>query len=81
MKPTYLISYPNHRFRGRVQGIGWGLYQENGATVGVLPSVPPTLNWVRLAQRFPVRIVLEDRDPDHPFRIGQTAVVTVRGTR
>jgi multidrug resistance efflux pump len=78
---VYLISYPNHRFRGRVQGVGWGLYQENGATVGVLPSVAPTLNWVRLAQRFPVRIVLEDRDPDHPFRMGQTAVVTVRGTR
>jgi multidrug resistance efflux pump len=78
---VYLISYPNHRFRGRVQGVGWGLYQENGATVGVLPSIAPTLNWVRLAQRFPVRIVLEDRDPDHPFRMGQTAVVTVRGTR
>jgi multidrug resistance efflux pump len=78
---VYLISYPNRRFRGRVQGVGWGLYQENGATVGVLPAVAPTLNWVRLAQRFPVRIVLEDRDPAHPFRMGQTAVVTVRGRR
>ena len=75
---VYLISYPSRRFRGRVQGIGWALYQENGATVGVLPSVEPTLNWVRLAQRFPVRIVLEERDADHPFRMGQTAVVTVR---
>lgn len=75
----YLLSYPTHRFRGRVQGIGWALYQENGATVGVLPAVAPTLNWVRLAQRFPVRIVLEEHDPAHPFRMGQTAVVTVRG--
>jgi membrane fusion protein, multidrug efflux system len=78
---VYLISYPNHRFRGRIQGVGWGLFQQNGATIGVLPSVQPTLNWVRLAQRFPVRILLEDRDPDHPFRMGQTAVVTVRGHR
>ena len=76
---VYLVSYPQRRFRGRVQGVGWGLYQENGASVGVLPSVEPTLNWVRLAQRFPVRIILEDADPAHPFRMGQTAVVTVRG--
>ena len=78
---VYLVSYPFRRFRGRVQGIGWALYQRNGATVGVLPQTEPTLNWVRLAQRFPVRIVLEERDADHPFRMGQTAVVTVRGAR
>lgn len=76
---VYLLSYPSRRFRGRVQGIGWALYQENGASVGVLPAIAPTLNWVRLAQRFPVRIVLEERDEQHPFRMGQTAVVTVRG--
>ena len=76
---VYLVSYPNRRFRGHVQGLGWGLYQNNGASVGVLPSIEPTLNWVRLAQRFPVRIVLDERDPEHPFRMGQTAVVTVRG--
>lgn len=78
---VYLLSYPSKRFRGRVQGIGWALYQENGASVGVLPAVEPTLNWVRLAQRFPVRIALEEQDPEHPFRMGQTAVVTVRGGR
>lgn len=78
---VYLVSYPNHRFRGHVQGVGWGLYQENGASNGVLPAVEPTLNWVRLAQRFPVRIVLDEQDPAHPFRMGQTAVVTVRGQR
>jgi multidrug efflux system membrane fusion protein len=78
---VYLISYPNRRFRGRVQGVGWALFQVNGATVGVLPAVEPTLNWVRLAQRFPVRVILEERDPEHPFRMGQTAVVTVRGHR
>ena len=76
-----IVSYPWRRFRGRVQGIGWALFQRNGATVGVLPETEPTLNWVRLAQRFPVRIVLEERDTDHPFRMGQTAVVTVRGAR
>jgi multidrug efflux system membrane fusion protein len=78
---VYLLSYPNRRFAGRVQEAGWALYQDNGATVAGLPRVEPTLNWVRLAQRFPVRIVLEDRDPLRPFRMGQTAVVTIQGFR
>jgi membrane fusion protein, multidrug efflux system len=78
---VYLLSYPNQRFAGRVQEAGWALYQDNGATVAGLPRVEPTLNWVRLSQRFPVRIVLESRDPQHPFRMGQTAVVTVQGFR
>jgi multidrug efflux system membrane fusion protein len=74
-----LLSYPGRRFEGEVQGIGWGLFQENGATVAGLPNVEETLNWVRLNQRFPVRIVLKRGDTDHPFRMGQTAVVTIRG--
>jgi multidrug resistance efflux pump len=47
--------------------------------VAGLPNVEETLNWVRLNQRFPVRIVLKPGDANHPFRMGQTAVVTVRG--
>jgi len=78
---VFLLSYPNRRFRGRVQGVGWALYQQNGATVDGLPSIEPTLNWVRLSQRFPVRVVLEERNPDHPFRMGVTAVVTIQGFR
>jgi multidrug resistance efflux pump len=78
---VFLLAYPNHHFRGRVQGIGWALYQENGATIDGLPAVEPTLNWVRLSQRFPVRIIVEDRDPDRPLRMGATAVVTIQGFR
>jgi membrane fusion protein, multidrug efflux system len=78
---VFLLAYPNRRFRGRVQGVAWALYQENGATVDGLPAVEPTLNWVRLSQRFPVRIILEERDPDGPFRMGATAVVTIQGFR
>ena len=74
---VYLLAYPGRRFRGTVQGIGWALYQKDGATVQGLPAIEPTLNWVRLAQRFPVRIALEERDPDRPFRMGATAVVTI----
>jgi len=77
----YLLTYPGRPFRGVVQGIGWANHPDDGATVGVLPEIRKTLNWVRLANRFPVRILLEDRDPERPFRMGTTAVVTIRGFR
>jgi multidrug resistance efflux pump len=75
---VYVFAYPGHRFRGRVQGIGWALYQANGATQDSLPAVAPSLNWIRLAQRFPVRITLEPFDPDHPYRMGATVTAIVR---
>jgi membrane fusion protein, multidrug efflux system len=76
---VFLLGYPNVRFRGRVEGVGWALFQDNGASVEGLPRVEPTLNWVRLVQRFPVRVTLEDRDVRYPFRMGETAVVTIKG--
>jgi membrane fusion protein, multidrug efflux system len=74
-----LLSYPGQHFQGEVEGIGWGLFQQNGATVNGLPNVEETLNWVRLNQRFPVRLVLKRGDGKYPFRMGQTAVVTIKG--
>jgi len=76
---VYFLSHPGRRFRGVVQGIGWANKPEDGATVGVLPEVRQTLNWVRLANRFQVRIRLDEREAEHLFRMGATAVVTIRG--
>src|SRR5256712_9806715 len=76
---VYLVSYPRRSFRGVVQGIGWANRPDDGETAGVLPDVRRTLNWVRLANRFQVRVRLEERDHEHPFRMGTTAVVTIRG--
>jgi multidrug efflux system membrane fusion protein len=76
---VFLMSYPGRRFRGVVQGIGWANRPDEGATAGILPAVSRTLNWVRLASRFPVRILLEERDAERPFRMGSTAVVTIKG--
>src|SRR6266403_333263 len=76
---VYLVTYPGRPFRGVVQGIGWANRPDDGATVGVLPEVRRTLNWVRLANRFQVRIRLEEQDAERPFRMGTTAVVTIRG--
>lgn len=78
---VFLMSYPGHRVRGWVQGIAWAISPLDGGTVGVLPKVDPTLNWVRLANRIPVRIELEPPTPERPYRMGMTAVVTVVGGR
>ncbi len=76
---VYLVTSPGRPFRGVVQGIGWANRPDDGATVGVLPEVRRTLNWVRLANRFQVRIRLGEQDAERPFRMGTTAVVTIRG--
>src|SRR5262244_1612142 len=74
----YLQSQPGRRFRGTVVGLGWAVLPENGTSVNGLPRVERSLDWIRLAARFPVRIRIED--PDDSFRIGASAVATVRAT-
>ncbi len=76
---VYVLNYPGKPFRGEVQGIGWAVQQPDGPTTGLLPPVQPALNWVRLAQRFPVRVRLIDPPSDLPLRVGQTAAVTILG--
>jgi membrane fusion protein, multidrug efflux system len=74
----YLQSHPGSHFRGSVVGLGWAVLPENGTSVGGLPNVQRSLDWIRLAARFPVRIKVEN--PDDSFRLGASAVATVRGT-
>ena len=77
---VYLSSAPNQRFRGNVEGIGWAVKPEGEIDLppfGV-PYVKRELNWVRVAQRFPVRIEVEDPDQDL-FRMGASAVAIIKG--
>src|SRR5262245_60223212 len=71
----YLQFKGGKRFRGKVVGPGWAVVPEYGTSTGGLPNVPRNLDWVRLAQRFPVRIEVEK--PDDSFLIGASAVVTI----
>ena len=75
-----LPAYPGRRFEGRVEGIAWGIMQDNMAGPGEIPEVSPTVAWVRLAQRFPVRVRVLDPDPAYPLRIGMTATAWVDTT-
>jgi multidrug resistance efflux pump len=74
---VYVLGYPGRRLRGEVQGTGWAVQQRDGPGTGLLPPVEPTLNWVRLAQRFQVRVRILDPPPDIPLRLGQTAAVII----
>ena len=74
----YLQSHPGRHFRGTVVGLGWAVLPDNGTSVNGLPRVERSLDWIRLAARFPVRIKVED--PDESFRVGASAVATVHGT-
>jgi multidrug efflux system membrane fusion protein len=70
---VYLLSDTSRRYRGTVESVGYGVFPDDGgAEAGGLPRVPRSINWVRVAQRFPVRILIEK--PDASFRIGASAV-------
>src|SRR6266576_3256253 len=76
----YLVSAPNQQFRGKVQGIGWAVKPEGEIDLppSGVPYVKRELNWVRVAQRFPVRIEVENPDLDL-FRMGASAVAIIKG--
>jgi multidrug resistance efflux pump len=74
-----LMGYRRQPFAGTVRSIGWGIFVQDGSSAGgthMLPSVNPTIDWIRLPQRFPVRIQVEGQTPV-PLRIGQTVSVAV----
>ncbi|MGC2398624.1 MAG: biotin/lipoyl-binding protein [Acidobacteriaceae bacterium] len=74
---VYLMGHPERKFRGLVESIGYGVFPEDGSVVAGLPNIERTLNWVHLSSRFPVRVRVQNPDPDL-FRIGATAVTVVR---
>ena len=65
--------YPGQHFKGTVESLSGG----TGTAFSLLPPQNATGNWVKIAQRVPVRIKFAQMDADHPLRIGATATVTV----
>jgi len=73
-----LIMYPGYSYTGKVEGVGWGVFQQDGSdTPALLPDINPTVDWIRLAARFPVRINLGNFKSDHPLRMGARATVEI----
>jgi len=61
-----------------VVSTAWGIFVQDGSTAGnqMLPDVQQTVDWVRLPNRFPVRVQVSG-EPPVPLRIGQTASVAI----
>jgi multidrug resistance efflux pump len=73
-----LMSYPDRPLEGRVDSLGWGIAQDDGSTgYNLLPKINATFEWIRLAQRVPVRVHLTDVPDDVQLRVGTTASVLV----
>ena len=73
---VWTMSDDNRPIRGRVQSIGSGV-QPGGSAGPGLPAVGRTLDWVVVAQRFPVWVRLDD-PPSSLMRVGATASVRVQ---
>ena len=72
-----LMGHDFEPFAGEVVSVAWGIFQQDGSTVELLPAVSQTIDWVRLPNRFPVRIRVTGTPPV-PLRIGQTASVAIQ---
>jgi len=74
------IGRNNQPFEGLIESIAWGIFDPDGSTVDLLPKVSQTIDWVRLPNRFPVRIKVTGTPPI-PLRIGQTVSVSTSPAR
>jgi multidrug resistance efflux pump len=74
-----LMGHDFEPFEGAVVSVAWGIFLQDGSTVELLPAVSQTIDWVRLPNRFPVRIHVRGTPPV-PLRIGQTASVAIEGS-
>jgi membrane fusion protein, multidrug efflux system len=74
---VFVMAQPRLPLRGTVDSLGWGVASSGSATFGGLPHVESTLNWVRIAARFPVRVLLDD-PPEDLMRLGASAVIEIQ---
>jgi membrane fusion protein (multidrug efflux system) len=66
--------YPGYVYHGRVLGIGAG----TGAAFSLLPPQNATGNWIKVVQRVPVKIELDQPlPPEYPLRVGLSLTVTI----
>jgi membrane fusion protein (multidrug efflux system) len=64
-------------FHGHVEGLSAG----TGAAFALLPAQNASGNWIKVVQRVPVRIQIDDKDlVSHPLRVGLSTTVTVDTT-
>jgi membrane fusion protein (multidrug efflux system) len=74
VKVTFDLYGDDIKFNGKVVGIEMG----TGSAFALLPTQNATGNWIKVVQRVPVRIVLDQQQTQkYPLRIGLSATVKV----
>ena len=73
-----LMAYPDQPLAGTVESLGWGIAPSDGNSgYNLLPSIKPVFQWIRLAQRIPVRVKLAALPEGVILRYGLTASVMI----
>ncbi len=68
--------YPDKTFRGVVESVS----PASGVAFSLLPPENATGNWVKVTQRFPVRVRVLREDGAPPLRVGSSCAVTIDTT-
>ncbi len=71
-----LDMFPKHVFRGKVDAVS----SASGSIFSLLPPENASGNWVKVTQRFPVKVLILNPNPAYPLRAGATATITVDTT-
>jgi multidrug efflux system membrane fusion protein len=69
-------TYPTTIYTAKVHNVGWGVSQGQGMPSGQLPDIRKITGWVPAAQRFQVRLQMDDPDTA-PLRVGMTCTASV----
>lgn len=77
-RATIALVGEDEELTGRVQSVASGIFDRERSTgANLLQNINPSLNWVRLVQRIPVRIAFESRPAHIRLVAGQTANITI----
>ena len=76
--PAELQMMSGERLQGHVESIARGIYdRDNPQSRELIADVNPTFNWVRLAQRVPVRIHIDQVPEGYLLAAGTTCTVVI----
>jgi multidrug resistance efflux pump len=77
-----LMGHRRRRLEGEVESIGYAIHPPNLAETegpnNLVPTIEPTFEWIRLAQRVPVRVRLKEIPKDLQLVSGTTASVSIQ---
>ncbi|OBT16529.1 efflux transporter periplasmic adaptor subunit [Vibrio tasmaniensis] len=73
-----LMMHNNILLKGHIKSIGFGIAKQDGSTGNdLLPNVNPNFQWIRLAQRIPIKVKLDNVPEDLQLRVGMTASIKI----